>query len=60
MSRKLYYCRQEGNIDVCLRDDRALAICTINLKFESRRASLVRVWDNRDFTLSSEPIRYVF
>ena len=42
------------------RDGKGLEICTAGLEFESECAPLVRVWDSRGFTRSSEPIKYAF
>jgi hypothetical protein len=41
-------------------DGKKFKICTVDLKFELGRESLIKVWDNRDFTRSSKLIKYIF
>ena len=47
----LRFCVPKGR-DV---NSKELEICTTGLEFDTERASLVRVWDNRGFTCSSRP-----
>jgi hypothetical protein len=38
-------------------DGKGFEICTAGLEFKSGRASLIRVWDSRDFTRSPGPTK---
>jgi hypothetical protein len=42
------------------RDGKGFEICTAGLEFESGHAPLVRAWDSRSFTPSSEPTKCAF
>ena len=42
------------------RDGIWIAICTVDLELESGRVSLIRIWDNKDFTSLPESTKYVF
>jgi hypothetical protein len=48
------------NLQEAWRDGKEFKICTVDLKFELGRASLIKVWDNRDFTRSPKLIKYIF
>ena len=42
------------------RDGKKFKICIVIFKFELKRAFLIKIWNNRDFTHSSKPINYIF
>lgn len=35
-------------------------ICTTDLEFESRRASFIRIWNNKILTVHPNPQKYIF
>jgi hypothetical protein len=42
------------------RDGKKFKICIVIFKFELKRASLIKIWNSRDFTRSPKLINYIF